>query len=246
MRLTNYFEQAFRKGSFIIKLVKLIRLIQHTFYFLFNIKIGPYPSPNSDILNIGFFDRNRLLHVQDEFRKDFSELTLYKEGEYEAMKIDVISLAKSSDSNQILLKKKYIGIHKYNHFYNELICLNRLSFTNFVPKIVFVNYIECSIYMEYIEGINVRIINRKSNIEKKKYDSENIINEFKKIVSITHDNGVLIYDLRAANMIISNSSFYLIDFADSLYFGRFISFFLESLKKFEMRRIKNELEMYIK
>jgi tRNA A-37 threonylcarbamoyl transferase component Bud32 len=239
MKPSKYIQKTFRRGNFLGKFIKLLRLFQHSFYYLFNKKVGSYPSPPDRVEKIGFFDKNRRVHTDAENQKYFSEINLYREGDYTEMKPDVISLVKLDDC--VMVRKSFSGFQKYNKFYNELICLHLLRDIGQVPKLKYVEYSSCTLYLEYLDGLSV---SRKRKDNKLVINSENYVS-FKKgytaLLSRLHEKEVMMYDMRHDNMMIFESSCYLFDFGDSIYTGNILSYFTHRLKRIDYKLLDKEM-----
>jgi len=239
MKLSKYIVKTFKRGLFIGKLIKLLRLFQHTFYFIVKKKIGSYTSPPEEIRKIGKFDKKRRVHTDKEYVKYFSEGNLYKGGSYTIMKPGIIALFKLNE--RIMVRKKFSGNQKYNKFYNELICLHRLSRVDGIPKLFFADYSTCSLYIEYLDGSSFsRGLGKRTIV----IESENY-NQIKEGYSILlrkmHSRGVMMYDMRDENMMMFDSSCYLFDFADSIYTGVILSPFTSGLKQADFKMLEREL-----
>jgi len=239
MKPSEYIRKTFRRGIFLGKFIKLLHLFQHTFYFIVKKKIGSYTPPPEEIREIGVFDTKRRVHTDQENDKYFSEGNLYKEGSYTIMKPGIIALFKLNE--RIMVRKKFSGNQKYNKFYNELICLHRLSRVDGVPKLIFADYSTCSLYIEYLDGSS---FSRGLGKRRIVIDSENY-NQIKEGYSILlremHARNVMMYDMRDENMMIYDSLCYLFDFADSIYTGVILSLFTIKLKQADFKMLEREL-----
>jgi len=239
MKPSKYIQKTFRRGTYIGKFIKLVRLFQHSFYYVFRKKIGSYPEPPKNIEEIGFFDKNRRVHTETDNETYFSDLNLYRGGDYIVMKPGVISLMKRDDT--IMVRKTFSGVQKYNKFYNELICLHLLRDIGQVPKVVYVDYSKCEIYLEYLDGLSVSR-NRLDNKLEVNAENFSFLKEgYATLLDKLHEKEVMMYDLRHDNMMIYNSSCYLLDFGDSVYTGNFLSYFTHKLKKIDFNLLDKEL-----
>jgi len=228
-----------RKGSFLIKILKCVRLFQHLIYSLDSRKIGKYDQPTSTVKSVGFFDKNRKVHTNDSYNYLFKSKQIFKDGSFKKMKKEAITLVLINDD--LLIRKKYSGFLRLNQFYTELICLNRLQNTGQVPKIAYVDYQCCCIYMEYIQGEVVSKIKNNYNKEKEIM----IINNCLSLLNRLHSSGVLFYDARGQNIMLNEKSVFFIDFADSLYFGEKIKKLINKQLKSEKQLMHQELEKYL-
>lgn len=241
MKTSKYIQKTFRRGSLLGKFIKLLYLFRHTFYFLIKRKIGSYTPPPVEILQIGVFDKKKQVHTDHGNKKYFNEENLYKEGSYTIMKPGIISLYRLNE--QIMVRKKFSGFQKYNKFYNELICLHRLSRVSGVPKLLFADYSTCSLYIEYLDGLNFS----RNGVETRVVVDTNNHNQIRKgytaLLKELHARGIMMYDMRDENMMIYDSSCYLFDFADSIYTGVILSSFTAGLKQADFKMLERELRL---
>jgi hypothetical protein len=239
MKPSKYIRKTFRRGSFLGKFIKLLRLFQHTFYFIVKKKIGSYTTPSEEIREIGVFDTKRRVHTDQENEKYFSEWNLYMGGSYSIMKPGIIALFKLNE--RIMVRKKFSGVQKYNKFYNELICLHRLSRVDGIPRLLFADYSTCSLYIEYLDGLS---FSRGLGKRRIVIDSENY-NQIKEgyliLLREMHSRGVMMYDMRDENMMMYDSVCCLFDFADSIYAGIILSQFTSKLKQNDFKKLDKEL-----
>jgi serine/threonine protein kinase len=238
MKFKRYLRKTFRKGNLLVKGIKVFRFLKHSLYAQVKVRVGHYKTPPENIQFVGFFDKNRLVHTEEQFRHYFNKKHLYDDGKYREMKREIISIVKFND--HILVKKKFSGIQRYNHFYNELICLFKCQKINEIPSIRFVDYDSCTLYMDYIEGMTIRTEGtQKLNFTKSEY--QNMLMDFAKILNQIHSVGVMMYDLKGTNMMKSDESCYFIDFADAVYFGNMFRLFILYLLNNEKIRLNEEL-----
>ena len=238
VKFKRYVRKTFRKGNLIVKGIKVFRFIKHTFYAKIKVRIGHFKAPPENIQFVGFFDKNRLVHTKEQFRHYFNKKHLYHDGKFREMKREIISIVKFED--QILLKKSFSGIQRYNHFYNELICLYKCQKINETPGVRFVDYDSCTLYMDYINGMTITTEGtKKLNFTKSEY--KNMLMDFTKILNQVHSAGVLMYDLKGTNMMKSDESCYFIDFADAVYFGNIFRLLILQLVNKEKIRLNDEL-----
>ena len=240
---TKYIKRTFSKGSYIVKALKLMLFIKHNVFSFLNIRIGDYPSPPSEIGDIAHFNKSKRIHTKDEYKKYFKTENLYKDGDFVKMKPGLILI--SFHKEKLYIKKCFKGVYKVNRFYSELICLHRLRNKCNVPKIEFVDYKNKIIYLEYIYGKEIcdkRSTNRyKLNRQNIGISKENILSIMKQI----HKNKILKYDIQPANYIVNGDSYYVIDFADSLYFGKGLKISMNSIQRRELERVDNLLSSLV-
>jgi serine/threonine protein kinase len=243
MNLFKYVQKTINKGSFFVKFIKLIRFFQHSFYGLCRLKIGDYPAPSAGTRDIGFFDKNRRIHTADQNRYFFKKENLYHEGRFTHMKPGAIAIAEID--GDLLLKKTFKGIQKYNKFYNELICLNRLKNMKEIPKVIFADYKTHSVFMEFLDG---EILSNEKDVSMtlSSGESRQFKNDFVHLLNRVHESGVLMYDLKGTNMMKSEINNHLIDFADSVYFGNRMSLLMTRHLEKEKSRMKNILATVLK
>src|SRR5699024_8791415 len=94
-----------------------------------------------------------LLHVKNKYRSLINPDNLYEGGDYRSFKKNKIKLV--YDGDILLIKKKFNGYQRYFELYNELRGLHKLKDTGFVPQIKYVDYGNHTIFIEYIDGINL-------------------------------------------------------------------------------------------
>jgi hypothetical protein len=226
-----------------VKGLKLIRFFQHSLYRIFGKRIGDYPPPPVEGLEeIGFFDKKRQIHTESEFEEYFKNSPVYRGGRFTPIKPGMISLVK--DSNRVLVKKSYEGIRKQSEFYNELVCLNRLSEIDGVPDIRYVDYKSLSIYMDYIDGVTVSWKRPSQELILNPDNIDLLREEFTALLSSVHNAGILLYDFKGSNMIWSNSFPWFIDYGDSLYFRKKIPTVVDAVRTRELEKLKTELNRY--
>ena len=244
MKFKSYLQKTVSKGSYLTKFVKLGRFIQHCIYFILKREIGEYAPPPESVSEIGFFDKNRFLHTEHEFKPYFNPSNLYKEGDFVHMKPGQIALAKSGD--RIMVKKTFMGLKGINEFYTELVSLHRLRDISGTPEIVFVDYNSCTIYMDYIDGVVVKWERASLVKEADQIYSGDPLNEFHLLLKNIHDRKVIVYDLKGSNMLLSKEGCHLIDFGGAVYFGPFLSRWIEKRKLTEVEKLEREVEMFQK
>jgi hypothetical protein len=132
MKFRKYLRKTLRKGSLTVKAIKSFRSVKHTLYAKFGIRIGNYQHQSGEEQFVGYFDKDRLIHTEPKYRHLFNSDHLYNGGNFREMKRESISIVKIED--HILLKKTFSGFRRYDLFYNELICLNRLKHNEYDEK----------------------------------------------------------------------------------------------------------------
>jgi len=121
------------------------------------------------------------------------------------------------------LKKGFRGILRYARFYNEVICLHRLQKIDEVPRIVFVDYEKCEIFMEFIDGVTLswKRAGRAHELDEERY--KQLTNRLKITLHKIHQQGILLFDLKGSNILQKGPDLYFIDFGDSVYHGNRVS-----------------------
>jgi len=244
VNVIRYLKNSFAKGIFYVKAIKLLRFVQHNLYRVVGKKIGDYPRPPENLKEIGFFDKKREVHTDAENEKYFKNSPIYREGNYTQIKPGLITLVKDKDSERILIRKSFEGLRKQSEFYNELVCLNRLSEVDGVPNIRYVDYSSLSIYMDYIDGVTVSWKRPSPDLNINPDNIGRFREKFMALLRSVHKAGVLLYDFKGSNMIWSDSSPYFIDYGDSLYFRNKIPALAETVRTGELEKLKTELIRY--
>jgi|GEM_PF-1558509 len=241
----NYLGESLKKDAFLIKGIKAVRLLQHTLYYHFRKKVGSYPPPDtaSGIRFIAFFDRDRRIHVPEKSDRDlFAGHNLYQTGQIEEIERDLISVV--SHNGKLLLKKGFRGIMRYARFYNEIICLHRLQTIDEVPRVVFVDYDKCEIFMEFIDGVTLSWKRAASahDLEEERY--KQLTNRLEITLDKIHQQGILLYDLKGSNILKKGPDLYFIDFGDSVYHGKKVSStgLMDRYRKREKEKLQREIE----
>jgi len=232
----NYFKHTILKGKYSVKLIKLLRMLQHIGYHLRSKKIGNYGQVPHTLEEVGFFDKENLIHIKKEFEHLIDSRNRYTTGEFVHNKPGRISLV--SIDGKIFLKKRFNRFKKYFKFYNELICLHRLREIESVPAIHYVDYADLSLYIDFVDGFclnkNWPFSNSHLNTLKNR---EGFLNTIRKI----HEKDILLYDIKEGNMILADDKYYIIDFADSIYSGKWIFLLTSKMKSEEEKKIKKKI-----
>ena len=217
----------------ILKLVRLYTFIKCLSFYLLKIKIKSFPKPPSEILKIGFFDKNHNIHVSDQYRSFFTANNLHKGDDYTHYKPDIIDLVLVEET--VLIKKTYKGSLKNRmKFFNEIDCLYRLNKLRNIPKIYFIDYENLIIYVEYIKGDCLHmILGHEKGLSESSGTmlKECCIAVLKKI----HENNLAVIDIQPQNIIYraSDKCVVFIDFADSVCAGIIPGKILRFLQKFD-------------
>jgi hypothetical protein len=223
--------------EYLITVFHFFSLIKGLSLYLLKIKFRSYPSPPSDMVNIGIFDKSLLIHTSEKYSHLFNNNNLHTETNHSAYKTGIISL--ELYGGKIFIKKTYHGtLRDKLKFYNEIDCLHRMVGLKNVPKIHFIEYNNLIIYIDFIDGENLeRITRQKMNysdtiISKAKVCSKDAL---KKI----HENRVVVIDIQAHNILFNSQEqqAYFVDFADSIYF----SLIFKKLMRFLSKR--DEIQM---
>jgi len=232
--------------NYIRKGVRFCRFLKHTFYFFARAKKSDYRHPPDGLRVIGNFDRKRLIQTEKKYEKYFLAENLNRDSGcrlYKKHKVDLVY-----DEGRVLIRKKFIGPRKFDDFYSELICYEKISHLNLTPDIIYVDFKKGHIYMEYIDGINLSIY-RKGIKEFAQNHEELIRYQFNKIVRLLHANGIIFNDLTGHNMIMKDEKLYIFDFADAIYFSE-AQLKLYPVKRFflwlvrdEKNKARNELQI---
>lgn len=239
MKFLEYITKTSSKGHLFVKLIKIYRSFLHYFYYIMRRRVGEYPSPQNGIIKIGFFDKRCLVHTHTEYHSLFHPVNLYTDGHYTIMKPGVITIVHFE--GMLMLKKSYMGIWKYHQFYNELICLHRLRKVHNTPRVIYVDYKNVTIYMEYLNGTSFSRNKKKGKVIVHSGNFEKLFKGFMFALNNIHNEGIIVYDLRHPNMIFNESDYYICDFGDSLYLGKIFAPFCEFLKSRERMKLKSEL-----
>ena len=232
---------------YVRKYIRFYRLLKHTLFYVIGFKSSEYLSPPAELPVIGHFDRKMLIQVDKKYQKYFSDENLSldsdKRPSYKKNKVVLIV-----DNGEVLVRKNFTGFRRYNDFYSELLCYEKIAHLDLTPEIVYVDFKKCQIYMKYIDGINLST--RRLGIhEIVKLNEELIQGWFKKIVRNLHDNGIIFNDLSGRNVILKNDKLYIFDFSDAIYFDDKLlklypvkRFFLKLVSE-ERKKMKEELEI---
>jgi hypothetical protein len=196
------------------KSIRLHRFIKHNLLNFFNYKVSDYDYPTKPIVDIGFFDSKRNIHIDKNYHHLFANENLHTSGSFNYYKKNTISIVEIN--GMPLIKKRYSGFYKNDKFYNEIICLDRLRSIKQTPNINYIDYYNKVVYMDFIDGINLF---RKNNLKTQGIEISSI-EKFKEAINLIHDNKIAIIDVGGQNMIINNNDYYIIDFADSFYFSK--------------------------
>jgi len=239
MKFHEYIAKTIKRGHFSVKFGKLCRFFIHFFYFVKRHRVGNYPSPPNGVREIGFFDKNSLIHTYDEYKGLFNPDNLYSVGRYKEMKPGAVTIAEFKGI--LMVRKSFVGLQKYYKFYNELICLDRLRQVQNVPHIFYVDYENLTIYLQYLDGRSFSRNRKRGKVIVNRDNYTKFYNGFKDTLKKIHKHGVIMYDLRHANMMIEDTGYYLFDFGDSLYYGKMLAPFCENLKSREKLKLKHEL-----
>jgi hypothetical protein len=89
------------------KSIRLQRFIKHNILNFFNYKISDYDKPSKPIVDIGFFDNNRNIHVDKNYHHLFANKNLHTSGSFNYYKKNTISIV---EINGIPLIKKDIPV----------------------------------------------------------------------------------------------------------------------------------------
>jgi len=142
---------------------------------------------------------------------------------------------------EVLVKKKFTGFRKFNEFYSELICYEKIADLNLTPEIVYVDFKKCHIYMKYIDGINLSV-RREGIMEFAQNHEEFIRFQFNKVARLLHANGIIFIDLGTQNLIMKEGRFYIFDFSDAIYFSD-IMLKLYPVKRFYLKLVSVEKKL---
>jgi len=204
--------------SFFRKSLRVVRLLKHSLNYYAGVKSNEYPEPG-ELPVIGHFDRKMLIKARKDYHSYFSPENLNLDSpetqSYKKHKVELVF-----DDGEVLIKKKFTGRRKYNDFYNELLCYEKIGHLGMTPEIVYVDFKKCHIYMKFIDGIN--LCRFRLGIDKVvKKNGKLIRTHFKKIVRKLHDHGIIFIDIRGQNLILKNGKLFIFDFSDAIYFGNY-------------------------
>jgi len=223
--------------KFFRKSIRFIQLLKHNLYKIVRLKIGDYPHPPKGLKQIGYFDAKMLIHTFKEYRQYFNPDNLSSISRntqsYKENKISLIL-----DGEDTLIKKKFIGLKKFDDFYSELVCYKKIGHLGFTPAIRFVDYKKNTIYMSYIDGVSLS--SRRSGIKVHvKENDELITHHFHKITRLLHRNGIIFNDYIGRNLIMHDNKVYIFDFSDAIYFSCML-LKIYPVKRFFLRLVSAE------
>ena len=219
------------------KSIRFIQFLKHNSYNLIRKKIADYPNPPNHLKEIGFFNKKMLIQTSWEYRQYFDpnnlndlnrEVPPYKEN-----KVTLIL-----DGDDVLIKKKFSGNRKFDDFYSELVCYDKMGRFGFTPDIKYVDYKETSIYMKFIDG--VPLSKRRADLKEFVQDKGDIIRvHLKEIVNLLHANGIIFLDLSGRNLIVKENNMYIFDFSDAIYFSE-LQLKLKPVKRYFLKLVSLE------
>lgn len=216
--------------KYVRKYFRLSLFLRHSIYYLFRVKAGNWEDAGN-LEEVGFVDKKLNVILKDQATKiteKEQDVVPFKDG-----KIKVYH-----DGESYLVGKSFKGIRKYNNFYNEIICLKRLSEENLSPAIKYVDHENCKIYMELVEGIPL------SKNEGALKDIA-FVNKLVDFVERVHDCGIFIHDVRSANFIIQGEKLFIIDLSDAVYLKNNGAIFtkraFERLVKTDFKKLEKDI-----
>jgi len=199
------------------KTIRFSQFLKYYVYSIFRKEIAEYPNPPDSLKEIGCFDRKMLVRTSEEYKRYFDPVNLSDISQhtlpYKENKITLIL-----DGGEILIKKYFSGSRKFNDFYSELICYNKIGHLDITPEIQYVDYEKTTIYMKYIDG--VCLAGRRKGIKEIAKNNNNIIRDsFQSITKLLHNHGIIFYDMGGRNFVMKGNRVYIFDFSDAMYFG---------------------------
>ena len=226
---------------FLLKLIKLISFLKGLFCYFFKLNNNSFAGPPSEVIIIGFIDKNHLIHVKEPYSKLFPKQNLHTGGSFREYKRGVIDLVLIED--KVFIRKAYWGsIKNKMKFFNEIECLNKLGQLKNIPTIHFADYNNLVIYLEYIRGSCLHII-----LNSKQGYSATFINKLSEDCKIAlrkiHKNNIAVIDIQPQNIIYNSDKqdVFFIDFADSicssLIPGRYLRFLQKSDELYLSERV---------
>ncbi|HLQ99300.1 MAG TPA: lipopolysaccharide core heptose(II) kinase RfaY [Sphingobacterium sp.] len=230
----HYYRKAKRFYCFIISTISVLA----------GLRTANYEYPPDDIIEIGFYDFDILLHVENKYRYLINPDNLYEKGEYRNFKKNKVKLA--YDGDILLIKKKFNGYRRFFELDNEVRGLNKLSITGIVPSIKYVDYRNCTIFIEYIDGINLSK-GRKNIACYFKANSSGISEEIFSKVHEVHNKGIVLGDASTRNLILYDNDIYVIDFSEAVFFNNLSSLSgwklhaFTAMKKDDLKKINNDI-----
>lgn len=219
--------------------VNFLLFLKYFIFYLFRFKIGNYSKPNRNIKDVGAFDKNGNILIDDEHNiKLFDELNvsiIYKKStkQYKGNKVRV----KCCENNIMVCKMFGNDLRQKIDFYRELENLNRVEVLNISPKICFVDYLNYTIYMSLVEGSLLKNeLSTTSLLSRSK-----VRNELTKNLKRIHDLDLILPDLSGSNIVISENEVVFIDFQDAVL----LKYFPKQIKRYFRKKDNKKIQYLI-
>lgn len=216
----------------ILKLINFLMFIKGLFFYLFKVRDRSFKKLPTDIIDIGSFDQSLLIHTPKKYKNYFNSDNLPINTHYNPYKTDTIGLVLVGE--KVLIKKTYKGnLKKRVKFYNEIICLKRMSFLKNTPKIHYVDYDSLTIYLQYLQGDCLLRKIRKTGRGYEESESKFVKHCCKVALKKIHKNNIAVIDVGSRNIIYDQKEHdvYFIDFADSICGGLIPRRFMKFLQR---------------
>lgn len=225
-----------------LKIINFFIFLKCFVFFLLKNKVKSFHEPPNNIVDIGFLDKNLMIHIQEKYKHYFiNHDNMHKNVHYHPYKTDTIRLVLIDD--KILIKKIYKGpLKKRVQFYNEIECLLRMSHLKNIPKIHFIDYDNLTIFLQYIDGDCLRNITETERVYPELI-SKLVKARCKIVLKKIHEHDIAVIDVWSHNIIYNpqEQDVFFIDFADSVCRSLFPRRLLKALQKRDEVKLVEEV-----
>ena len=225
-----------------LKTINFFILLKCFVFFLLKRQVYSYQKPPRNIIDIGFFDKKLKIHIREKYKHYFSFYNnIFTNGQYCPYKTDTIRLVLINDT--VLIKKVYKGpIKKRLKFYNEMECIFRMRHIKNIPNILYVDYNNLTIFLQYFDGDCLRDITETDRAYSES-SREFVKTRCKVILKKIHESNIALIDVWSHNIIYNpkQRDVFYIDFEDSICGKLIPPRILKTLQKRDEVQLKKEV-----